>query len=55
VSRLHKSKNKVLDTANPQQVLTPGVERNVLANDVTARVPSSQWLKRDEVKTKWYN
>jgi hypothetical protein len=45
-------KKDVLDTVDPQQVPTPGVDRNVLANDVAARVPLSQWLKRDEVKTK---
>jgi hypothetical protein len=51
-SPLLRSKNEVLDTADPQQVPTPGVDRNVLASDVVARVPLSQWLKRDEVKTK---
>jgi hypothetical protein len=55
VSLPHRSKKEVLDTVDLQQVLTPGVDRNVLANDVAARVPLSQWLKRDEVKTKWYN
>jgi hypothetical protein len=49
---LHKSKKEVLDIADPQQVPTPGVDRNALTNDVAARVPLSQWLKRDEVKTK---
>jgi hypothetical protein len=52
VSPLHRSKKEVLDTADPQQVPTPRVDRNVLANDVTARVPLSRWLKRDEEKTK---
>jgi hypothetical protein len=49
---MHRSKKEVLNTAVPQQVPTPGVDQNVLANDVIARVPLSQWLKRDEVKTK---
>jgi hypothetical protein len=54
-SPLLRSRKEVLDTAGPQQVPTPGVDWNVLANDVVARVPSIQWLKRDEVKTKWYS
>jgi hypothetical protein len=52
MSPLHISKKEALDTADSQQVPTPGVDQNVLANDVAARVPLSQWLKRDEVKTK---
>jgi hypothetical protein len=51
-SPLLKSKKEVLDTADPQEVPTPGVDRNVLANDIVARVPSTRWLKRDEAKTK---
>jgi hypothetical protein len=51
VPPLPRSK-EVLDTADPQQVPTPGVDRNVLTNNVVTRVPLSQWLKRDEVKTK---
>jgi hypothetical protein len=47
-----RSKKEVLDTANPQQVPTPGADRSVLASDVVAKVPSTRWLKRDEVKTK---
>jgi hypothetical protein len=38
-SLLLKSKKEVLDTADLQQVPTPGVERSVLATDVVARVP----------------
>jgi hypothetical protein len=52
VSPRPRSKKEVIDTTDPQQVPTPGVDRNVLANDVAARVPLSQWLKRDEAKTK---
>jgi hypothetical protein len=51
-SPLLKSKKEVLDTADPQEVPTPGVDRNVLTNDIVARVPSTRWLKRDEAKTK---
>jgi hypothetical protein len=51
-SPLHRSKKVVLCTTYLQQVIIPGADRNVLVNDVAARVPLSQWLKRDEVKTK---
>jgi hypothetical protein len=51
-SPLPRAKKEVLDTADPQQVPTPGVDRNVLANDVAARGPSIRWLKRDEAKKK---
>jgi hypothetical protein len=52
VSPLPRSKKEALDTVDPQQVLIPGVDRNILTNYVTARVPLSTWLKRDEVKMK---
>jgi hypothetical protein len=48
-----RSKKEVLDTADPQLVPTLGVDRNVLANDVATRVPSTRWLKRDEAKMKY--
>jgi hypothetical protein len=47
-----RSKKEVLDTADLQQVPTPGADWNVLANDVAARVPSTRWLKRYKAKTK---
>jgi hypothetical protein len=47
-----KSKKEALDTADRPQALTPGADRNILASDAVAMVPLSQWLKRDEVKTK---
>jgi hypothetical protein len=49
---LLRSKIEVLDTVDLQQVLTPEPERSVLASDVVARVPSTQWLKKVEAKTK---
>jgi hypothetical protein len=52
-SPLPRSKKESLDTVDPWQVLIPGVDRNILTNDVAGRVPLSQWLKRDEVKMKW--
>jgi hypothetical protein len=51
-SLLLRSKTEVLDTVDLQQVLTPEAERSVLASDVVARVPSTQWLKKVEAKTK---
>jgi hypothetical protein len=45
-------KKEVLDTADPREVPTPVVDRNVLANDAAARVLSTRWLKRDKMKTK---
>jgi hypothetical protein len=49
-----KSKKEVQDTTDPQQVPTLEVEadRSVLANDVVARVPSIQWMKKVEAKMK---
>jgi hypothetical protein len=47
-----RSKKEVPDIADPREVPTPGVDRNVLASDVVARVPSTRWLKMDEVKMK---
>jgi hypothetical protein len=43
---------EVLDTADPRQVPTPGVDLSVLDSDVVARDSSSRWLKRDEAKMK---
>jgi hypothetical protein len=50
--QLLRSKKEVLDTADPRQVLTPDADRSVLANDVIARVTSTQWLKKVEAKMK---
>jgi hypothetical protein len=47
-----RSKKEVLDTEDQRQVLTPGADQNVLANDIAAMVPLSRYLKREEVKTK---
>jgi hypothetical protein len=47
-----RSKKEVLDTADPWKVLTLEEDRSVLANDVIARVPSTQWLKKIGAKTK---
>jgi hypothetical protein len=55
VSPLLKSKKEVLDTADPQQVLIPGVDLSVLDSDIVAKVPSTRWLNRDEVKTKYHS
>jgi hypothetical protein len=45
-------KKEVLDTADLQQVLTPEVDQSILSSNVVARVPSTQWLKKVEAKTK---
>jgi hypothetical protein len=47
-----RSKKEVPDTADSQQVHTLGADQSVLANDAVARVPSTQWLKWDELKAK---
>jgi hypothetical protein len=47
-----KLKKEALDIADRPQVPTPGVDLNILASDVVATVLLSQWLKRNEVKTK---
>jgi hypothetical protein len=52
VSLLPRLKKEVLDIVGQLQAPTPGADWNILANDVVAMVPLSQWLKRDEVKTK---
>jgi hypothetical protein len=46
-------KKEALDTADRMQALIPGANRSILTSDVVAIVPLSQYLKRDEVKTKW--
>jgi hypothetical protein len=42
VSPLLILKKEALDTVDRQQVPTPGVDRNVLANDVAETVPLSR-------------
>jgi hypothetical protein len=51
-SLLLRLKKEALAAVDRQQVLTPGVDWNVLVNNVVIMVPLSQWLKRDEVKMK---
>jgi hypothetical protein len=43
---------EVPDTVDLRQVSIPEADRSFLANDVIARVPSTRWLKKEEVKTK---
>jgi hypothetical protein len=47
-----RSKKEALDTADPRQVPIPEEDRSVLDSDVEARVLSTRWLKKGEVKTK---
>jgi hypothetical protein len=51
-SQLLRSKKEVLDIEDPQQVPTTEADRSIRASDVVARVPSTQWLKKDEAKMK---
>jgi hypothetical protein len=51
-SPLLRSKKEVPDTADTRVVPTPEADRSVLASDVVAEVPSTQWLKKVEAKTK---
>jgi hypothetical protein len=50
--QLLRSKKEALDTADPQQVPIPEADRSDLDSDVEARVLSTRWLKKGEVKTK---
>jgi hypothetical protein len=52
VSQLLRSRKEAPDRVDLQQVTIPEADRNVLASDVVARVPSTRWLKKEEVKTK---
>jgi hypothetical protein len=47
-----RSKKEALDTVDPRQVPIPEVDQSDLDNDVEARVLSTRWLKKGEVKTK---
>jgi hypothetical protein len=51
-SPLLRSKTKVLDTVDPPQVLIPEADLSAIDSNVVARVPSTRWLKRDEMKMK---
>jgi hypothetical protein len=50
--QLLRSRKEALDTVDLRQVPIPEAVRSVLASDVVARVPSTRWLKKEEVKTK---
>jgi hypothetical protein len=52
VLQLLRSRKDAPDTVDLRQVPIPEEDRSVLASDVVARVPSTQWLKKEEVKTK---
>jgi hypothetical protein len=52
VLQLLRSKKEALDTVDLWQVIIPEEDRNILASDVVARVPSTRWLKKEEAKTK---
>jgi hypothetical protein len=50
--QLLRSRKEASDTVDLQQVPISEVDRSVLASDVVARVPSTRWLKKEEVKMK---
>jgi hypothetical protein len=52
VSQLLRSRKEALDTVDLQQVPIVKADQSVLPSDVVARVPSTRWLKKEEVKTK---
>jgi hypothetical protein len=52
VLQLLRSKKEALDTADLWQVPIPEADRSVLDSDVEARVLSTRWLKKGDVKTK---
>jgi molybdopterin biosynthesis enzyme len=52
VSQLLRSRKEALDTVDLRQVPIPEADQSVLASDVVAQVPSTRWLKKEEVKTK---
>jgi hypothetical protein len=52
VLQLLRLRKEALDTVDSRQVPIPEVDRSVLACNVVARVPSTRWLKKQEVKTK---
>jgi hypothetical protein len=45
-----RSRKEAPDTVDLQQVPIPEADRNVLASDVVARVPSTWWLEKEDVK-----
>jgi hypothetical protein len=52
VLQLLRSRKEALDTVDLRQVPIPEVDQSILASNVVARVPSTRWLKKEEVKTK---
>jgi hypothetical protein len=52
VLQVLRSRKEARDTVDLRQVPIPEADRSVLASDVVARVPSTRWLKKEEVKMK---
>jgi hypothetical protein len=52
VFQLLRSRKEALDTVDLRQVPILEVDWSVLASDIVARVPSTRWLKKEDVKTK---
>jgi hypothetical protein len=53
VLQLLRPRKEAPDTVDLQQVPIPEADRSVLTSDVVAWVPSTQWLTKEEVKTKY--
>jgi hypothetical protein len=47
VLQLLRSRKEAPDTVDLQQVPIPEADRSILTSDVIARVPSTQWLKKE--------
>jgi hypothetical protein len=52
VLQLLRSRKEAPDTVDLWQVPIPEADQSVVASDVVARVPSTRWLKKEEVKMK---
>jgi hypothetical protein len=52
VLQLLRSREEAPDIVDLQQVPIPEAYRSILASGVVARVPSTRWLKKEEVKMK---
>jgi hypothetical protein len=50
--QLLRSRKEAPDIVDLQQVPILEADRSVLSSDVVARVPSTRWLKNEEVKMK---
>jgi hypothetical protein len=52
VLQLLRLKKEAPDIVDLRQVPIPEADRSILASDVVASVPSTRWMKKEEVKMK---